>query len=124
MTSFSSIYGLSGSATSLEQQHKLKSTLNSALEIKLKMYSSQVVKYLNKTNTVESAQLEFIMDLNGLVYLLDLRRLNSIINLGVFHSSSQKVRLRSSISRRHKRDNLKSDKTEGRIHIYIFRGEN
>jgi hypothetical protein len=69
VSSFSSAYAINDTKITSEKDFKLKSTLNEALEIKLKEYSNQVMKYALKIKKSENAMLEFIMDSRGLLYL-------------------------------------------------------
>jgi transcriptional regulatory protein LevR len=72
-----------------EQQCRLKGTLNEALEYKLKAHANHVVKYVRKRHKVESAQLEFIIDDKGMLYLIDFSGLQ-MSNFRVFSWRFQK----------------------------------
>lgn len=99
-TSFSLVYGMTDTEVTDEMQFRYKGTLNEALEYKLKTHSNHVIKYIKKRQRVESAQLEFIMDDKGKLYLIDLSGFIWYHSLGLFHGTSKRIRVQSSKQRR------------------------
>ncbi|CAI2363361.1 unnamed protein product [Moneuplotes crassus] len=80
--------------------------INEALETKLKKTSDEVIKYIKKFHKINSASLEFIMDSQGLLYLINLETSNASIKKRAARSN-RRIRLQSSKIRRNKFSTLR-----------------